>query len=306
MAVATLLGLSAVDDVAVLFQRSLDIPQKVEEGSADLAIVGLDRWLESRVEGGDSIIIGEDLGFGRCELVVAVPDTWIDITSIADLAELALEFHERGKEIQVATKYPRTTQRFFLGRSINYFEIVPASGATEAAPAMGYADIIVEMMTSGATLKENRLKPVEGGNIVRSQACLIGNRRLLKEEPAKLVGAKKISELIEARLRAHGYYSVTANLPGASPEEAAFLVLAKPPLAGLQGPSVSQVFSKHGDQGWCAITVVVPLAELIPTIEHLREVGGSGMTVVAAQYIFEGQSELYARLVAQLADGRAG
>jgi ATP phosphoribosyltransferase len=291
---------AAIEGVVVIFQRSQDIPQKVDEGSVDLAVCGLERWLESRIEGGDSLLAAQDLGFSRCELVVGVPDSWIDITSIADLADLSLEFHERGRELRLATKYPRLTQQFLLKRGITYFESILASGATEAAPIMGYADVIVEIMTSGATLRENRLKTIDGGTIVRSQACLVANRRLLKEDTTKLAKTKSLLEYIEAWRRAEGYYSVTGNVRGTSAEGAAQLLMKEPALSGLQGPTVAPVFSKEGERGWYAVTVVVPKELLLATVEHFRKVGGNGMTVSPAQYVFEGQCQLYAELLSSL------
>ena len=92
--------LGAVPGVVALFQRASDIPGKVEEGSADLGIVGLDRFLESRREGSDAHVAVEDLRFGQCELIFAVPDAWVDVTSMADLADLAIEFRGRGRELQ--------------------------------------------------------------------------------------------------------------------------------------------------------------------------------------------------------------
>ncbi|MBI2856557.1 MAG: ATP phosphoribosyltransferase, partial [Chloroflexi bacterium] len=137
-------AIPSMPHTTVLFQRAGDIPAKVEEGSADLGISGLDRFLEVRVEAGDSTVVMEDLGYSRCELVVAVPDTWVDVTSMSDLADLSVDLREKGKELRVATKYPRLVQRHLFRHGFNYFSLVQSSGTLEAAPAMGFADVIAD------------------------------------------------------------------------------------------------------------------------------------------------------------------
>src|SRR5262249_33471179 len=149
------------------------------EGSADLGVTGLDAYHEARREGGDSLVIYDDLGYGRCELVVAVPEAWIDVTSMADLVEIAEDFKTRGRELRVATTFPNQTQRSLLSRGVNYFSLVHASGAVEAQPAMGSADIITDIVETGTSLRENRLKTLRDGTIIKSNACLIANRRAL-------------------------------------------------------------------------------------------------------------------------------
>ena len=126
--------------VVVHFQRQADIPLLVEEGMADVGIVGLDGFLERRREGGDSEIIIERLGFAQSELAIQVPDTWVDVTSMADLADLAIEFRQQGTHLQVATKYPRLTERFLLANGVNFVTLIPSSGALEISPATGSAE----------------------------------------------------------------------------------------------------------------------------------------------------------------------
>ena len=252
----------------VLFQRTADIPAKVEEGSADLGITGLDQVREFCRQGSDLLVLLEDLGYSRCELVVAVPDAWVDVPTFADLVDLSLEMRGKGRDLRVATKYPRLVQQFFLSQGLTYFTLVESSGAMEAAPTMGYADLIADLTSSGTTLRENRLRPLSGGTILRSQACLVGNRRSLRQEENRAT-TKTILELIEARRRAGGYYSVTANLRGPSAEAVAQHVTAHPQAAGLQGPTLAKVHSVQ-DQDWYAATVVVPRQHLLTGVDPLR------------------------------------
>src|SRR5919202_1626047 len=173
----------ALKGVQVLFQRASDIFAKVDEGSVDLGVTGYDLVREHQYEDDNVAILMNGLGYGHCELVVAVPEGWIDTTSMVDLAQISADLRTRGRELRVATKYPNLTRQFFYDHGINYFRLVESSGALEAAPQLGYADLIVDLMTSGVTLRENRLKTVVGGELLSSQACLIGNRRTLQASP---------------------------------------------------------------------------------------------------------------------------
>ncbi|GBD10661.1 ATP phosphoribosyltransferase [bacterium HR23] len=287
--------LGGAPGVLVLFQRTADIPLKVDEGTADLGIVGLDRFLEFHREEGPAMVLIEDLGYGRCDLVVAVPDAWVDVTSTADLADLALEFREQGRDLRIATKYPRLAQRFLVQRGVNYFTLVPSSGTLEVAPAVGFADLIVDISSSGTTLRENRLKTLSDGVILTSQACLIGNRQRLKEDPQRLALAHLLMERLEAHLRAREFFQVTANLQGESAEAVAEHVLRRREVAGIQGPTIAPVFSADG-RGWYAVTVLVPKESLLEAVEHLRRMGGNGITVVQPSYFFQETCQAFERL----------
>ncbi|MBI2872255.1 MAG: ATP phosphoribosyltransferase [Chloroflexi bacterium] len=289
----------AVEDVTVLFQRAADITSKVEEGSAHLGVVGMDRYMETSREGGESLVIIEDLGFSRCELAIAVPDSWVDVTSVADLADLAVEFRGSGRELRVATKYPRMVQRFMYQHGINYFMLVVSSGTLEAAPTMGYADIIGDLVSTGITLRENRLKTLEDGTILSSQACLIGNRTLLGAHPGQLEAARAVVERIEAYLSAGEYRRVTVNVRGDSREAVAAQVLERPEVAGLHGPTVSQVFGPDGAR-WFSVTVFVDKDRVMDAVDHFRAIGGSTVTVSQVNYIFHSRSQAYDALLRAL------
>jgi len=228
----------------------------------------------------------------------------MDVTSLADLVDLSVELREKGRDLRVATKYPRLVQRYFYAKGLNYFTLVKASGAMEVAPAMGYADIIADISSSGTTLRENRLKTIEDGTIFRSQACLVANRRLLRRDADKLDTTRRLLEMIEARMRAAGYYSVEANIRGPSAEAVARNICSDPELAGLQGPTIAPVYSKEGEEGWYSVTVVVQQDRLVDTIEHLRRVGGNSSAVFPASYVFSRECEGYRHLLEEL--GREG
>ncbi len=292
-------SLHSVEGVLVLFQRAADITAKVEDGSADVGIVGLDRFAESHLDDGPGFVICDDLGYSQCDLVTAVPEAWVDVTDMADVADLAAEFRERGRDLRVATKYPRLTQRFFFGRGINYFTVVPSSGTLEAAPTMGFADIIVDISSTGTTLRENKLKPLADGTVLRSQACLIGNRATLKRSTAKQQLARRLIERMEAYLEARRFFRITANVRGPSADHVARAVLERQDLAGLKGPTVSRVYTGEGDD-WFAVTVVVPQSSLQETVDQFRAIGGTGVSVLQPRYVFHEVSQVYQKMIKTL------
>ncbi|CUV02056.1 ATP phosphoribosyltransferase [hydrothermal vent metagenome] len=286
----------------VLFQRTADVTQKVEEGSAELGVTGLDRVFEYRNDEARAAVLIEDLEYGRCEFVMAVPDSWMDVTSLSDLADLALEFRQEGKQLRIATKYPRLLRGYLYERGINYFTLVPASGAMEAAPAAGYADLIADLTASGVTLRENQLKQLDEGTILSSQACLIANPVLLSVSREALALARSIVELMEGHLRAEPYYRLTANVRAASAEEVSSTVLARPDLAGLRGPTVARVYNIE-EQDWFNVSLLIKKGQLLEAVDHLRNCGAIDVAASQLSYLFDGHSEAYENLFGRNAKG---
>jgi ATP phosphoribosyltransferase len=299
----------------VVFQRAADITSKIEEQSADLGIVGLDRYTESFREDDDAILIIKNLGYSHCELVVAVPDTWVDVIAMSDLADLSVEFRESGRELRVATKYPRLVERYLYQNGLNYFTLIPTSGTLEAAPIVGYADIIVDLTSTGTTLRENRLKTLQDGSVLTSQAALIGNIRSLRSDSAKLKTARYVIERIESRLRAQMYHRVSVNVKGKSQVEIKETVKTsmttrgfwnRPGFTGLNGPTVSPVIgawpglASFDDLPWFTVTVIVPKEDLLELVDYFRSLGGSTVSVSSVDYIFQEKCEAYDNLLAYL------
>ncbi len=291
--------LSGLPDVEVLFQRTEDIVRKVAEGSADIGITGLDLVTENGQDEPNLVVVMDDLGFRRCELVLAVPEGWLDIITVADLADLSIDLKRTGRTLRVATKFPNLTRDFLYQHGVNYFSLVDAHGALEAAPVLGYADIISDLSETGVTLRDNRLRILSGGVILRAQACLIASRRAFRHQPEKLEVARSIVELAESRLRTRQFRLITANVRGESPESVARHVTAQVETAGRQGPTIANVFPKErtGDEGWYAVTIIVPADRLLTAVDHLRRGGSSGITVTSPDYVFDGDSPAFLRLV---------
>ncbi len=272
-------------EILVLFQRAADIVVSVREGSVDLGITGRDVVEERRGEGNEVLILHDALGFGHCALTLAVPEAWSDVHTMADLRAYCREHLDRA--LRVATKFPRLTSRFLAQHQVPH-SLVVVEGALETAPYIGYADVISDLVTTGQTLRDNRLRPLEDGVILTSQAVLIGNRENLKRRPQVLDVALRLLEYIEARLRAEENYLVIANIRGESPEVVARRVLSQPHIRGLQGPTIAPVFSaQESETSWYSISIVVRQADLPQAIRELRAIGGSGVIVTPVRYIFE-------------------
>ena len=293
----------AVPSAVVLFQRAADIPRQVEAGAAEIGLAGLDQYLEAHPDDGPGILLVESLRFRGADLVIAVPDSWEHVSSAEDLATFSRKLEKEGKPLRVATKYPELTAKYMKDNGIGTFSIILSGGTLEAAPAMGYADFIVDITSSGNTLRENQLKTISGGTVVKSQACLFANKDLLSRDPDALAGVRILLELIEARLRASEYYSIIANIQGESPAQIAGHIQSHPDIAGIEGPTVSQVFSKDGETGWYAVTMVVERDKVITAVDHLRGIGGNGIIVFPTTYVFEAKCTAYDNLLEQL--GRA-
>lgn len=284
----------------VWFQRSADVVRKVRDGDTDLGIVGYDKIAEYRGVNGNIVIIHEALGYSHCRLAVAVPEDWTDVDTIPDLARLAQSRHS-SRPLRVVSKYPRQAQAFLEQHQITPFRLLHADGALEAAPQMGTADFIVDLVSSGTTLRENRLKEIEGGELLQSQAMLIGNRAALAQRPGVLEIARELLERFEAHLRAIDHYTIIANIRGESPEQVAQKVFSQPVLGGLQGPTISPVYIREATPtNWYAISIVVRKDRLRQAIEQLRQIGGSGVLVLPVIYIFEEEPERWRRLLENL------
>src|SRR5512133_2116269 len=146
-------------ELTVLFQRPGDIVVSVRDGSVDFGITGIDVIEERKGENGELLVLHDMLGFGHCSLALAVPESWEDVYSVAQLKERASKL---GRPLHIATKYPNLTSRFLEERGIPH-RLISAEGTLETAPAIGYADLIADLVSSGQTLRDNRLRPLADG-----------------------------------------------------------------------------------------------------------------------------------------------
>ena len=277
--------------IQLVFEHQEDIIRSVSNGTIELGIVGYDLFRENIPLDDEKVLLVHDaLNFGACNLEIAVPEIWPE-NCIEEIKE------KENDVLKVATKFPKLTTEFLTAQNI-CFEIVEGKGSIEVYPELGRSDLIVDLVSTGQTLKDNRLKMVEGGTILNSQAILIGNRNALMD-PSVLKITRELIEYIEATLRAQKFVSVFVNIRGETEEEISQAIFAKKGLSGLQGPTISPVYSKTGEKMF-AIHVIVEKEKLQLAIRNLREIGGSGVVVAQTLYIFEEEPLRYKKLKEKL------
>jgi len=172
-------SIAGLAGVEIAFLSAPEIAREIAAGAVHLGITGRDQIEETIPDASAKVDYVLPLGFGQCDVVVAVPEAWIDVVTMEDLDDVAAEFRPRhGRRLTVATKYINITRRFFAGHGIADYRIVESLGATEGAPASGAADLIVDITSTGATLRANGLKVLADGVILRSEAHLVTSRTI--------------------------------------------------------------------------------------------------------------------------------
>lgn len=280
--VASIRGL----DVEVWLQRPADIVRKVRDGHVDLGFAGRDLVVEYAGPQSHVVPIHERLRYGECRLAVAVPFSWEDCHDMSNLRA-----RSQRQEIRIATKYTVQAAKFLKSHGIHNYSIVAMDGALEASTQMGTADIIIDLVSSGVTLRENLLKELRGGTICDSSMQLIGNRDRLSEESAlgdRLRSlTKELLERIDAHLMGKSNYNIIANIKGSSMVDVSRRLASQENLRGVDGPTISPVVPPaDSDDGMYAISIVIQKEQLYSAIEQLRQVGGSGVTVLPVTFIF--------------------
>lgn len=178
-------------EVDVAFLSASEIAGELGQGKIDLGVTGEDLVRETVPAWDQKMKVEARLGFGHADVVVAVPEAWLDVDTMADLDDVAADFRQRhGRRLRIATKYWRLTQQFFSQmHGIQVYRIVESLGATEGAPAAGSADIVVDITTTGSTLRANHLKILSDGVILKSEACLVSSLKERTAEDAALIEA---------------------------------------------------------------------------------------------------------------------
>jgi ATP phosphoribosyltransferase len=174
--------LRGIDGMEIAFLSASEIAQNLRDGKIDAGVTGQDLLTEKIPPDDEAVRLLLRLGFGPANVVVAVPECWLDVASMADLDEIAESFYARhGRRLRVATKYHNLTRRFFAEKGVTGYRIVESLGATEGAPAAGIAEIIVDITTTGSTLAANSLKILDDGVILESCAVLAARTAVLAD-----------------------------------------------------------------------------------------------------------------------------
>merc|ERR1711991_185990 len=180
------------DNIKILYLHAREIIERLGDGSLDVGFSGFDLLKESEINIQKKINVLKKLDFGNANLVVAIPDPWIDVQTVADLEEIAFEFRDKKKSrLRVATKYPNLTREFLFSKGVTQFRLVDSLGATEAYPFTGSSELITDISSTGETLRANNLRILKDGKILKSQACIFTSKKSVK-----IKGIKKVINLI--------------------------------------------------------------------------------------------------------------
>ena len=173
-------------DIKIIYLHAREIIERLADGTLDIGFSGYDLFKESNINIQKKIIVSKKYEFGFADLVLAIPTKWIDVETIADLEEIAFAFKDRkNKRLRVATKYPNLTREFLFSKGVTQFKLVSSLGATEAYPFTGSSEIITDITSTGETLKANNLRILKDGEILKSEACMMTSKSLVKKPEVK-------------------------------------------------------------------------------------------------------------------------
>lgn len=278
--------IAGLADVEVLYLSASEIVTQLAAGSAHLGVTGEDLIQEQIPDAGRAVELLAPLGFGHANVVVAVPQAWIDVRGMADLDEVAADLRARhGTRMRVATKYVNLTRRFFAAHGVADYRIVESLGATEGAPASGAAEIVVDITTTGATLAANALKVLDDGVMLRSEANLVASMGAAWGPRAR-EAARTILARIAAEEEARTTREIRAVLGG---DRAS----AMEDLAARMGGVLP---AAPGDE----IVMHCPAGRVFEAVEALQALGAEEVTVRALAYVFRRTNPLTDRLLARL------
>jgi ATP phosphoribosyltransferase len=273
----------------VVFMRPPDIVTQVQEGRCHLGVTGMDVYAEHAFEAEQTAVVIPDLGYAGCRLVVAVPESWIDTGHIMDLVDLTTEFKSAGKTFRVSTKYPALVRQYFRKWGIYYYQLIDSEGALELHPSLGIADIIVDLTSSGITLKDNRLREIEGGTVLESAACLIGHAPSLQSLVAEgdTGSLALLLDAIDGVKRSEGLLHLEVVGGPASPgPETAAAVANYLRAQGAQHLVRGEVWDDQGNPGW-RVTALVPAKKLTACQRPLFALGASRIVGLPAEFVFD-------------------
>ncbi|HEY1311541.1 MAG TPA: ATP phosphoribosyltransferase [Pseudolabrys sp.] len=282
-------AIAGLDGVEVAYLSASEITSQLAAGAVHLGVTGEDLVREMIPDADSKVVLIEGLGFGFANVVVAVPQAWIDVRTVADVDDVGTSFrHHHGRKMRVATKYINLTRDFFAAHGIVDYRIVESSGATEGAPAAGTAELIVDITTSGATLAANGLKVIEDGVILRSQANLVAARGA-SWGASERETARVILDRVAAQARARAFREVRAQFAAS---DARLVDSAKQKfgvIAPFGGPSASGMLTLH-----------CPPEQVYALTSFLRDNGAEAVAVADLDYVFSKENPLYAKLEAAL------
>lgn len=281
-------SLKELPGVEIAFLSASEIVQQLATGNVHLGVTGEDLIRESIVDADARMELLTPLGFGHANVVVAVPQAWIDVRTMADLEDVAAAFRTRhkGQRMRVATKYVNLTRRYFSENGVGDYRIVESLGATEGAPAAGQAELIVDITTTGATLQANALKVLDDGVMLKSEANLVASIVAPWSDDAKKL-VRSILSRIAAEEDARTSREVRAHVPN------------KPRRTAREAVEAFGVRTLYGIDG-DIVRLVCPASKVPALAEWLIEHGAQHVSVGSLDYIFSAVNPLYDRLMSRI------
>lgn len=269
--------LSGMPDVDVMLLSAREIAEELISGGLHIGVTGEDLMHDLSRDVGADVHVLQTLGFGNADVVVAVPTAWIDVDTMSDLEAAGAQFrHRHGRRLRVATKYLRLTRRFFAAKSVGEYRLVESAGATEAAPAAGSADLIVDITTTGATLQANDLKILSDGVMLKSQAALTGSKR------ADWTG----DSLTTLRVLLDRFAAQDAALRQKKIDT---------------GADVSEdMATQLGVMRLDARTLICPDSKAPDVARALAEIGCEPVVITTVQQVFQAENPIYQEFVSQM------
>jgi ATP phosphoribosyltransferase len=262
---------------------------QVQEGRCHLGVTGMDVHAEHAIENDQAVVIVPDLGYGGCRLAVAVPESWIDVAHIMDLVDLTTEFKTAGRTFRISTKYPGLVRQYFRKYGIYYYQLIDAEGALELHPSLGIADVIVDLTSSGTTLKDNRLREIDEGTVLESAACLIGHAPSL----ATLVGEGETGPLallldaIDGVRGAQGWLHLeVVGSPAAPGAQTAAMVVNLLRDQGAVHLVRGEVWDALGIPGW-RVTALLPAGMMSACRRALFRLGAGRVVALPPRILFD-------------------
>jgi ATP phosphoribosyltransferase len=282
-------AIAGLDGIEVAYLSASEITAQLSQGTVHLGITGEDLVREMIPQSETRVVLVTGLGFGFANVVVAVPQAWIDVRNMADLDDVATAFRLRNeRKMRLATKYANLTRDFFAAHGVVDYRIVESAGATEGAPAAGTAEMIVDITTTGATLTANGLKVVDDGVILRSQANLVAARAAIWDKQQREI-ARLLLDRIAARKRADAFREVRTRFAGLTDT-----ILA----AAQEKFGVASPFGGPTSSGM--LTLHCPPDQVHALASFLRDHGAQAVSVAAIDYVYTRDNPLYAKLAADL------
>ncbi|ACT58651.1 ATP phosphoribosyltransferase [Hirschia baltica] len=277
--------LKGVEGVEMRLMSASEIARGVLNGEIHLGVTGEDLLREkapTKLE--NDVHLLKALGFGHANLIVAAPQSWIDVESMADLDEVGAAYQEKtGHRMRVATKYLRLAREFFAQKGVGHYRIVESAGATEGAPASGTAELIVDITSTGSTLVANGLKIIADGQILASEAQLAASKKA-DWNSQTLETLRALLDNIEARQRAKQLCQIKFQ-------------------SGMSESVLQDIFDMPQSRLFPNGEAFCPSNDVQLVCRKLAAAGGAPVSVQNLEYIFEADNPVFKRFLDDLPQG---